>query len=80
MLYSKKNGPKEVYLAPKDFAGYVLLVNSATSETFNCKTVKAVIDSALRVILYTSRVVAAEEELLYDYGPAYKFSWRDDHL
>ena len=68
MLFSHLNGPESLYLAPKDFGGLVILVNTGPPEYINCKCLRTVIDGRMRVILYTSRVIKKGEELLYQYG------------
>ena len=77
MLYSTKNGPAEVYLAPKEFCGFIALVNGAEETSTNCKTIKTVVDGALRILLYTSKEIEPGQELFYNYGTQYKFHWKD---
>jgi SET domain-containing protein len=71
MEYSGGNSPGDVFLSPKDFAGYVVLIN--TGKDTNCKCLRTVIDETVRVIIYTSREIKAGEELLYPYGTKYNF-------
>lgn len=73
MMYSGHSTPRDVFLAPVDYAGYVLLVNCGTESTNNCRVIKTVVMGAVRILLYTSRDIVAGEQLLYSYGSSYAF-------
>ena len=55
------------YLAPRDFCGYVLLINSS-KKTNNCNSITAIVNNFLRVLIYTNRKIKKGEELCYSYG------------
>lgn len=74
MEYSGGSTPNDIFLAPKDHAGYVLLINTASEgEKNNCKCLRSIIQGRLRVIIYTSSPIRAGEQLLYEYGPKYRY-------
>lgn len=75
MLFSTKDSPCDVYLAPKDFCGYVCLINNESEEKSNCKSLRAVIKGALRIIIYSFKDIVKGDELLYFYGSGYKCHW-----
>lgn len=74
MMYSGKNEPDHVFLAPKDFAGYVILINTGQEDQVNCKAYKVILEGALRIILLSTRTIKAGEQLLYAYGENYQFN------
>ena len=53
MEYSGSCSPTEVFLAPKDFAGFVVLINSGGEFESNCCSLRGVILGALRVLIVT---------------------------
>lgn len=57
MVLSNKNTPSDIYLAPKDYGGYVLLVNSGKHDNVNCKVQKIIVLNSLRILLITSRKI-----------------------
>ena len=57
MRYSGGGSPKDVFLAPKDFAGYVLLVNTGPKEKCNCISLRLIIDGSVRILLLTSKKI-----------------------
>jgi len=68
MLYSGKNTPEDVYIAPKDYGGYIILINGKKKNKCNYKRIRAIIAGAIRVIIFTSQPIKKDEELLYEYG------------
>ena len=55
MEFTAKSSPDDVFLAPRDYAGYVILMNSAgNGEKNNCKSLRAIIKGHPRVIVYSS--------------------------
>lgn len=76
-LLSEKNSPYDVYLAPKDFCSYTTLINSGSEETSNCKAFKCVVNGSLRLLVYTSRNISKDQQLLYEHRNSYKFHWND---
>jgi len=53
MDLSGNNSSEDVYLGPKDYCGYILLVNSGKAEAINCKIERAIIGGVLRIVLIT---------------------------
>jgi hypothetical protein len=52
----------DIYLAPRDYCGYILLMNSGKSESQNnCKSIMAVVNDALRIIIYAVKVIKKDE-------------------
>lgn len=49
------------------------LINTGDEFTNNCSCLRTVIGDCVRVIIYTSKVIKAGEQLLYSYGPNYCF-------
>jgi hypothetical protein len=47
----------DIYLASRDFCGYIALMNSGKSTTNNCKSVKAIINDVMRIIIYTTKTI-----------------------
>ena len=80
MRYSGGGSPKDVFLAPKDFAGYVLLVNTGKKEKCNCISLRLIIDGSVRILLLTSKKIKKGQELLYSYGDHYKFKVKNKNL
>ena len=72
MRYGEFGGPEEMVLAPRDYSGYVLLVNTAPANRCNCKVIRLIVEGALRVLLVTKKLVKAGEQLTYFYGDGYK--------
>ena len=73
MLLSEKNSPEDVYLAPRDYCSYVLLINTGSGDDNNCRSLRCFFHGQPRVIVYTIRKIEAGEQLLYDYGKKYRF-------
>ena len=65
MSYTGGTTPQDVFVAPKDFAGYVLLVNTGNGFTNNCSTLRTIINGIVRIVLYTNKNISKGEELLY---------------
>lgn len=57
MLYSEKNGPRDLFLAPKDFCGYIPLINSSHDKAANCNSLKVILEGSVRIIVYTIRAI-----------------------
>ena len=57
MMYSENNSPEDVYLSPKDYAGYVTLANTSTTNEVNCQTLKIIINGSLRILLLSKRKI-----------------------
>lgn len=71
MRYAGKEGPEQVMLAPRDFGGYVMLVNTDKESKVNCQVVKVLLAGALRILLVTKKSIKAGEQLTYFYGRGY---------
>jgi len=66
-LLGNNNSPDDVYLAPRDFGGYVILINTAfRTQRNNCK-------SHLRIIVFASKAIRPGDQLLYKYGRNFKY-------
>jgi hypothetical protein len=73
MHYAGSSSPEVVYLAPKDYAGLVTLINTGDKQKQNnCKSRQVVIEGALRITILTQRLVKKGEELLYRYVKGFK--------
>lgn len=60
MQFSNDDSPQDVYLAPRDFASYVLLINSARKrQTNNCRSMRSIVHGLPRVIIYSITTINA---------------------
>ena len=57
MSYTGGTTPSDIFLAPKDCASYVNLINTGDENTNNCKSIRAFVNGIVRIILYTSRKI-----------------------
>lgn len=71
--YSGSGGPKNIYLAPRDYCGMVPLVNGGKGIACNCSVWRIIFGGCLRVILVTNRKIKKGEELIYNYGLEFPF-------
>lgn len=71
MRYTGGDTPEDIYLAPKDYCGYILLMNTSSKSNCNCRSMKVVLDGALRILILTNRRIGLGEQLYYYYGEGY---------
>lgn len=53
MTYAKTNSPTGGFLAPKDYIGFLTLVNPGDEDKYSCRVVGAVVLCSLRIPLLT---------------------------
>jgi len=67
---------EEIYLAPRDYCGYIPLMNSGPKKNQNnCKSITGIINGRLRIIIYSIKTIQLGEELLYSYGESFHYQW-----
>jgi hypothetical protein len=47
MMYSGGHSPHDVIIAPKDYAGYIILINTGEKKDLDCRAIKVIIEIAL---------------------------------
>ena len=57
---------EELVIAPFNCFSYGPLLNHAKKG--NCKSLKVVIDGKIRILIYTTKMIKADNELLYNYN------------
>jgi hypothetical protein len=57
MRYSGGNTPRDTFLAPKDYCGYIPLMNTGKKKECNCSSLKIVLNGKVRVLLLTNRKI-----------------------
>lgn len=72
-IFRHSGGSKmnDSYLAPKDFAGYITLVNTTQKKDCNCVPLRVIVGDCLRVLLVSSRAIRKGEQITYSYGCDY---------
>jgi hypothetical protein len=62
LIFSKKIDSVNIYLAPRDYCGYILLMNCGRlSKKNNCKSITVIVDKAVRILIYTSKGIKKGE-------------------
>jgi hypothetical protein len=64
----------DIYLAPRDFCGFIPLMNSGkNNKENNCQSITVIVDGAIRILIYTGRKIQINEELMYSYGKDFRY-------
>ena len=57
-MLTAEYSPNGLFLAPKDFAGFVVLINTNSEEKVNCNCLRTIVQGRLVVIIYTIKKIA----------------------
>jgi hypothetical protein len=62
MRYSGGSSPFDVLLAPKDYAGFVILINTdKRKKKLNCKPIKVIAQNSIRILIVTTKEIQPDE-------------------